>query len=176
MGAQLPAAVNLPEPCDGRPASRPRTRAAGGWRPPQAPGRRPVSCSALLGGLHRSGLSTRQLRHTTTLDKTNEHASCDGHDGDNYRKHDSRLQPGLYDRRRRVIRVVVNPQGGSRWITCNVLFRVGGPLRTGRPRLQVLTPKEQTSAEVLNAADRVAVCDAGNVGRAATPPGPLDNL
>src|SRR5262249_23835646 len=34
---------------DGRPASPPGTRAAGGWEPGQAEQRRPVSCSALLG-------------------------------------------------------------------------------------------------------------------------------
>src|SRR5262245_62079101 len=48
-GAQLPAAVNHYATTDGRPASPPRTRAAGGWRAGQAPKRRPVSCSALLG-------------------------------------------------------------------------------------------------------------------------------
>jgi hypothetical protein len=36
---------------DGRPANPPRTGAAGGWRARQAPTRRPVSCSALLGGV-----------------------------------------------------------------------------------------------------------------------------
>src|SRR5215470_7599772 len=35
---------------DGRPATPPRTRAAGGWATWQAPERRPVSCCALLGG------------------------------------------------------------------------------------------------------------------------------
>jgi putative addiction module component (TIGR02574 family) len=41
----------------GRPANRPRTRPPAGWKPWKAPGRRRVSCSALLGGAPRDSLA-----------------------------------------------------------------------------------------------------------------------
>src|SRR5262245_23521381 len=52
-GAQLPAA-RAPLCHDRRPPGESTpTRAAGGWRATQTPQRRPVSCSALLGGTLR---------------------------------------------------------------------------------------------------------------------------
>src|SRR5262245_47095987 len=64
--------VNHYATTDGRPASPPPTRAAGGWAAPQAPKRRPVSCSALLGGSRVSGACVPSVDIGPPLDAANE--------------------------------------------------------------------------------------------------------
>src|SRR5262249_26307093 len=67
-GAQLPAAR---EPTTHRPAAARGTdpnRAAGGWEPRQAERRRPVSCSALLGGALRAEEAISKLILAETLE------------------------------------------------------------------------------------------------------------
>src|SRR5262245_36839615 len=132
--------------------------------------RNPPVHRRISGGLRRSRLSTRQPGHPETLVEGEGDAGSEHHDREDQGKRDGGLQPGLHDRRRRVPRVVVDPQESPRRIAGDVLLRPGGP------RLRELTPEEQPRTRPLDAVDRVAVGDPGDERRPIPPPGPWDDL